>query len=234
LSIDVKVEKRLEFISKMSHKASMRLCQWPVAFRPLRWTAALLCSFVMAAKLQAACQCPELSKDEQNDQASLVFNGEVADFEPEKASGYRWIHFDVNDHFKGSALDEVRLRDTLAGTDCAIDFKEKQSYAVYAQWQWGEDVTSRCMGTHLLEPEKEAHAIGPVDAEKDKMYDKLQIFCMGKAGTTCCLDSIKTMRANYYQPEPAEGCPDGFVPDQLRCMQSNRWCVPATEIPVRR
>jgi hypothetical protein len=186
------------------------------------------------SEARAACKCPPATPEELQDQATMIFNGEVADVRTERASGRKEIKFDVNDHLKGDAASEVTLTDQLARTECAIDFKERESYLVYLRWEWGHNVTSQCLGTKRLEEENRLDAsLGVPDAAKQKMYDRLQVHCMGQPGTRCCLQSVNAMRRAYYLPEPSTGCPSGSVPDRLSCAQSYRWCVPATE-PVSR
>jgi hypothetical protein len=152
----------------------------------------------------------------------------VSDIRIDKKTGVKTIVFDVLDSYKGSPDSEMSMTDAQAGTDCGIDFKEGDSYIVYAHWEWGAVVTSRCYGTKPLESAaSDAGALGPSDSAKEKFYSQLQKLCMGRLDTLCCLASIKAMHQGYYLPEPDEGCPTGTVPDRLKCNGSIRWCVPA-------
>ena len=60
------------------------------------------------------------------------------------------------------------------------------------------------------------------------MYKELWENCLGKLTTRCCLSSISAMRKHYYLPEPDSGCPDGTIPDRLKCAGSELWCIPMT------
>jgi hypothetical protein len=197
--------------------------------RTLYWTLLLL-PIVHPVLLQAACECPSATPADQLEMATLAFHGTVEDIRLDKKSGQTNILFDVIDSFKGSPDTEVTLTDALAGTDCAMEFKEKRSYLVYAHWEWGTMVTSRCMGTKPLEKATEdAQALGPSDAAKAKYYEKLQALCMGRMDTTCCLASLRAMKRGGYLPEPETGCPERQVPDRLTCAGTFRWCVPVSE-----
>ena len=178
----------------------------------------------------ADCICPPATDVQQTDLATYVFNGDVWDLRIDKPSGKQIITFDVNDTFKGKPPDRVDVVDDRAGSDCALDFKEGDTYLVYVRWLWGSKKTSRCWGTKLLqEAGKSAAALGPGDAWKVKLYDKMQENCMGRYDTTCCLSSLRAMREGRYLPPTDEGCPDGLIPDRLRCDGSYLWCVPAND-----
>ena len=178
----------------------------------------------------AACVCAATTPKEQSDLATYVFNAEVWDIQLIKEAGKKIITFDVDDTFKGNTPDRVDVVDAHAGTECALDFKEGESYLVYVRWQWGENVTSRCWGTKRLEQvAPDAAALGPGDAWKAKLYGKMQMNCMGRIDTNCCLASLKAMRAGHYLPQTDQGCPDGMIPDRLRCDGSYLWCIPATD-----
>jgi hypothetical protein len=165
------------------------------------------------------------------DQASYVFNGEVWDVEVDRKTHKRSITFDADETFKGT-LKNARLEaaDNEEGTPCAIDFHEGEHYLVYARWQWGAMLTSRCWGTKKIQDAaKDAEAVGLSAETKAKFYDKLRVLCMGRRDTTCCLGSLKAMREGNYLPQPDNGCPDDTIPDRLRCEGSYVWCISTSD-----
>jgi hypothetical protein len=178
----------------------------------------------------AECQCPPLTPKEQTEQATYIFNGEVWDVEVDRATQKKVITLDVNDTFKGTPASRLEVRDAEDGKPCAIDAREGESYLVYARWQWGATLTSRCWGTkRIQEAGVDAQTLGPGDAAKAKYYDKLQVHCMGRRDTPCCLSSVKAMRTGRYLPQPEAGCPDEMIPNRLRCEGSYVWCVPTVD-----
>src|SRR3954471_3038979 len=88
-----------------------------------------------AHRAAADCQCPSLTAKEQTDQATYVFNADVWDVAFDNQAGRRVITLDVNDTFKGDPKQRLEVRDERSGTECAIDFKEGESYLVFARWQ---------------------------------------------------------------------------------------------------
>jgi hypothetical protein len=160
-------------------------------------------------------------------QSTLAFTGRVAESTRAK-KGKRTILFDVDEIFKGTPGTEAKVTVDVAGTACDLPFEENQSYLVFAHWEWGKMMTSRCMGTKYLEKAK-VSALGPDEEKKEKMYIQLRNMCMGRRDTSCCLSSLKAMSQSYYVPEPEDGCSDGTVPDRLRCSGSYTWCIPVTE-----
>lgn len=178
----------------------------------------------------ADCVCPPVAENDQSDLATYVFNGDVWDLKLDKPTGRHIITFDVNDTFKGKPPEKVDVVDDRVGTNCALDFKEGDTYLVYVRWVWGLRKTSRCWGTKLLrEAGASAATLGPGDAWKAKLYEKMQVNCMGRYDTTCCLDSLKAIREGHYLPPTGDDCPDGMIPDRLRCDGSYIWCIPATD-----
>ena len=68
----------------------------------------------------------------------------------------------------------------------------------------------------------------PVGQEAENYYDVLEKKC---AGDSCCLSSLKAMKANDYKEVDKNGkCPDGFELGGLRCESSLSWCG---EIPEK-
>jgi hypothetical protein len=189
----------------------------------------------MSGAAAATCQCPALTTEEQQEQATYIFTARVMDTGVNRETGKKEIMFDVLDIYKGNPGSELTAADALAKGPCELSVREEEGYLVYARWEWGAVVTSRCAGTKKLEKAiADAHALGPSDAIKETFYDKLQATCMGKKTTRCCLDSLRAMRSGRYLLEPEGGCFVGTVPDRLRCAGSLRWCVPATETPAPR
>lgn len=68
----------------------------------------------------------------------------------------------------------------------------------------------------------------------DGLYDKLAEACQEKGSVSCCLSSVKRMKANGWKPAPEKGCPKGTTPDMLKCEDSFRWCVPDEPKPAAR
>ena len=175
-----------------------------------------------------ACSCESLTTSEKLEQSTYAFTGRVIEA-PAAKKGKRTIVFDVDEIFKGTPKQEMDVVEQLLGNECDLSFEEGQTYLVYAQWEWGSVITSRCMGTKLIEKAKgDARALGPSEAAKEKLYIHLRNACMGLGDTPCCLSSLKAMRAGYFVPEPEEGCPSGTIPDRLRCGGSYTWCIPVS------
>jgi hypothetical protein len=161
--------------------------------------------------------------------STYAFTGRVEEARAPK-KGRRTVLFDVDEIFKGSPKPEMEIVTDVSGNDCDLVFEEGKTYLVYAQWQWGIAVTSRCMGTKLIEKARtDASALGPSEAMKEKLYIQLRNACMGRIDTSCCLSSLKAMREGYYVPEPESGCPEGTIPDRLRCGGSYTWCIPISD-----
>lgn len=186
----------------------------------LLWTAPFL---------QAVCECDPRTHEEKMEQASLVFSGALLESLVDKQSGRRTMLFDVADVYKGDPVDELRLEDSDLGSQCELVVQEGKPYLVFAHWQWGKWLTSRCWGTKALEEAKEeSESLGLPTSAKEKLYQEMQKRCMGLYTTGCCLASIKAMRQGYFLPEPQSGCPVGFKPNTLRCAGALRWCIPVT------
>ncbi len=63
--------------------------------------------------------------------------------------------------------------------------------------------------------------------EQENYYDVLEKKC----NDSCCISSLKTMRANNYKEADKNGkCPEGFFMDMLKCVASYQWCVPIKEV----
>lgn len=173
------------------------------------------------------CGCESLSPQERLEDSTYAFTGIVAEVQGAK-KGKRTLVFDVDEIFKGTPKPEMKVTEELSGTACDLPFQEGQAYLVFTKWEWGVFTTSRCMGTKRLEKAKTA-ALGPSEQRKEKLYIQLHNACMGRLDTACCLASLKAMQAGYYVPEPEGGCPEGTVPDRLRCGGSYAWCIPLME-----
>jgi len=167
-----------------------------------------------------------MTVQERLEDSTYAFTGFVASA-PAPKKGQRPIAFDVDEIFKGSPKEEMKVTVEVTGDGCDLPFEEGQSYLVYAKWEWGNVFTSRCMGTKLLVKAK--NELGPSQELKNKLYIHLRNACMGRIDTACCLASLKAMRAGYYVPEPEDGCPSATVPDRLHCSGSYTWCISPTE-----
>jgi hypothetical protein len=187
----------------------------------------------IGATVWAACECPALTPQDALEQATYAFVGALSEIRTDKKTGATKLEFDVTDSFKGNPDDDVELIDSMKGTECELEAKERQTFLVYARWQWGNVVTSRCFGTRPIERESDAANLGASNSMKEKMYEQLQKLCMGRKDTPCCLNSLKIMSESHYLPEPEEGCPSGSIPDRATCAGSLRWCIPNEEAAHR-
>jgi hypothetical protein len=177
----------------------------------------------------ADCGCADMTVPERLSDATVAFTGQVFDVRSPK-KGRRSMFFDVDEIFKGSPKPETEIVSEVSGDACDLTFEEGKMYLVYARWEWGQMVTSRCMGTKSIHQAKsDATALGPSESLKEKLYDHLRNACMGRVDTLCCLASLKAIRQDYSLPEPEGGCPSGMIPDRLRCAGSYTWCIPTTE-----
>lgn len=194
--------------------------------RPAVWQAGLGVLLV-SSFLHADCQCPKNTDQELLRSATYAFAGTVEDIANSK-DGKKVITFTVVDQYKGNPKDDFSLTDSLAGTECAIDFKVGDDYVVYAHWLWAEYYTSRCYGTKLLKSAgQDMKTLGPAGSIREKIYQRMHNECRLQEPVKCCWDSIKAMSEGGYLPEPPDGCPSGTVPDRLRCPTSYVWCIPA-------
>ncbi len=58
-------------------------------------------------------------------------------------------------------------------------------------------------------------------------YNELANVCKAKQSEGCCLASVEAMKASNYRLVPQEGCPVGYQPNMMQCIDSYRWCQPA-------
>ncbi|MBI4341826.1 MAG: hypothetical protein HY599_00490 [Candidatus Omnitrophica bacterium] len=63
-------------------------------------------------------------------------------------------------------------------------------------------------------------------------YDTLAKECQTRQSQGCCLASVETMRASHSTLLPLEGCPAGYQPNGMRCIDSYHWCQPANPLPL--
>ena len=68
--------------------------------------------------------------------------------------------------------------------------------------------------------------------EPPSYYDTLAKECQTRQSRGCCLASVKAMRAGHYTLLPPEGCPAGYQPNGMRCIDSDHWCQPAGPLPL--
>ena len=57
-------------------------------------------------------------------------------------------------------------------------------------------------------------------------YQQLARECQKRGSPNCCMASVGAMVKGNYQLTPASGCPDGYVGNMMRCIDSYRWCEP--------
>ncbi len=115
-----------------------------------------------------ACDCEDLTPQERLAQSTIAFTGTVEEVESGK-KGKLVIVFDVDEIFKGTPGLDAKVTAEVAGNACDLPFKVNQSYLVFAHWEWGSMMTSRCMGTKFLEKARVA-ALGPDQERKEKLY----------------------------------------------------------------
>ena len=69
-------------------------------------------------------------------------------------------------------------------------------------------------------------------ASTQNYYGKLTNECKTKESESCCLASVEAMKAGNYTLAPQEGCPAGYQPNMMRCVDSYRWCQPMSVSPT--
>ncbi|MDD4333049.1 MAG: hypothetical protein PHT51_02955 [Patescibacteria group bacterium] len=62
-------------------------------------------------------------------------------------------------------------------------------------------------------------------------YKNLAKECELKLSHDCCMSSVNIMTNGNYQLAPGKtlaesGCPEGYQPNMLKCIDSFRWCEP--------
>ena len=62
-------------------------------------------------------------------------------------------------------------------------------------------------------------------------YDKLTNECKSKQSESCCLASVESMKAGSFVLASQEGCPVGYQPNMMLCVDSYRWCQPVENSP---
>ncbi len=68
----------------------------------------------------------------------------------------------------------------------------------------------------------------PSGAENDPgYYDDLAQVCRDKQSVSCCMASVNRMKEDGLKLASEDGsCPEGFVRNMMRCIDSFRWCQP--------
>ncbi len=65
-------------------------------------------------------------------------------------------------------------------------------------------------------------------------YQELGKSCLAKTSFNCCMSSVRNMAAGKYaQAVMTDGryqCPEGYVNNMLRCIDSYSWCEPKEEV----
>jgi hypothetical protein len=193
---------------------------------PVNSASSVAPSTGMAQVTAQDCGCEAMTPQEYLEDSTYAFTGIVEETSKPKA-GKRKVLFDVDEIFKGTPKPDTEVTVDVAGDVCDLPYLEGQSYLVFAKWEWGNVLSSRCMGTKLLP--KPTLELGPSEALKEKLYIRLRNACMGRLDTVCCLSSLKAMRTGCFVPEPEDGCPSGSIPDRLHCGGSYTWCIPVTD-----
>lgn len=57
-------------------------------------------------------------------------------------------------------------------------------------------------------------------------YEQLANACKDKQSEGCCMASVERMRSGNFKLAPQEGCPVGYRPSGVRCIDSYGWCEP--------
>lgn len=63
-------------------------------------------------------------------------------------------------------------------------------------------------------------------ADAQNYYNRLTKECKNKGSENCCLASVKAMKAGNYTLVPEQGCPAGYQPNMMKCIDSYTWCEP--------
>jgi hypothetical protein len=134
-----------------------------------------ICLFLSATEV-FACECPILSTDDAFENSTLVFTGKVVGFEYRKGIPNQFIEwaekhsgkpieyetmvvkFKVERYWKGEAPQEIFLvtsrtknaDGTSSSSSCDYDFKEGESYLIYAADKGRGLRTNFCMRTRPL------------------------------------------------------------------------------------
>ena len=61
-------------------------------------------------------------------------------------------------------------------------------------------------------------------------YKNLAKECESKQSYSCCIASVNSMAARNYQLTPETGCPEGYQPNGLECIDSFSWCQPIQKV----
>lgn len=107
----------------------------------------LLFGWFSHTSLALACSCVSATSAEHFANASAVFVGVVSDVMT--SSGGKTADLVVTQALKGVVLPKMSVVTGLGDADCGYDFKEGQSYVVYAN---GDEQlqTSICSGTMMI------------------------------------------------------------------------------------
>ena len=57
-------------------------------------------------------------------------------------------------------------------------------------------------------------------------YQKLSEECTTKTSYSCCIASVNAMKSVNFILMPEQGCPEGYIKNMMKCIDSLEWCEP--------
>lgn len=115
---------------------------------------AALTVLAVPAERAAACSCAGLTTQEAKDFSDEVFRGTVTEIKKpwmSKGTGdLAKITLQVEEVWKGSAVQEIVVSSALSEASCGVEFREGESYLVFAKSDGGRLTTTICNETKKL------------------------------------------------------------------------------------
>ncbi|MCX7570956.1 hypothetical protein OS242_13485 [Tumebacillus sp. DT12] len=115
---------------------------------------AALTVFAAPADRAAACSCVGFTTLEAKDVSDAVFRGTVTEIKKpwmSKGTGdLAKITLQVEEVWKGAAVQEIVVSSALSEASCGVEFREGESYLVFAKNDGGRLTTSICNETKKL------------------------------------------------------------------------------------
>lgn len=112
---------------------------------------AALTVLAVPAERAAACSCAGLTTQEAKDFSDAVFRGTVTEIKKpwmSKGTGdLAKITLQVEEVWKGSAVQEIVVSSALSEASCGVEFREGESYLVFAKSDGGRLTTTICNET---------------------------------------------------------------------------------------
>lgn len=118
--------------------------------------AASLALLALPPSTAAACSCMQQTPEEAAENASAIFEGQVARIET--VEGGFTVHFNVVRTFKGPSHEELEVHTGADSAGCGYAFAQGTSYLVYASESEGALSTSLCSHTMpIADPAADDH-----------------------------------------------------------------------------